>query len=377
MNDRKMGRAGLMVSEISLGTGNLIKMSMLFNPEKLRTANHKEVHVMSNCCRVIWALLLVAVMGMAGSDASAASTTFTLRYAAASLPADIGVQTSKRFLDLAKEKSGGRIEYKFFPGGTLGTPPDIISLTKAGSLEGYAESASFLSESIPYASCLELPLVFAEPADMWKALDGALGNKIKDDVQKKLGLKILAYVDYGSREFVMLKKSIVKAEDLKGIKVRVMPSPVLIKTYESWGAKPMQLTSNEIFNALQTGQIDGLDFPADGTIVRKFQEVAKYVTMVGLYRVVNPLTLNKKWYDGLPQDLQNIVAVSAQEAVDWGRIEQEKNRESAAKKLADLGVKVNVLSASEKAKLRSMLKPVYDMVRNDYPKEIVDNLKLP
>jgi TRAP-type C4-dicarboxylate transport system substrate-binding protein len=68
------------------------------------------------------------------------------------------------------------------------------------------------------------------------------------------------------------------------------------------------------------------------------------------------------------------VAVSAQEAVDWGRIEQEKNRESAAKKLADLGVKVNVLSASEKAKLRSMLKPVYDMVRNDYPKEVTDLL---
>ena len=334
--------------------------------------------MLSNSCRVIWALLLVFVIGIAGNAASAAApavstTDLTIRYAAASLPADIGVQTSRRFLDSVKARSNGRIQYKFFPGGTLGAPPELYSLIKAGSLEGYAESVSFLSESIPYISCLELPLVFATPAETWAALDGALGNKIKDDVQK-LGLKILSYVDYGSREFVMLKKPILKAEDLKGVKVRVMPSPVLIKTYESWGAKPIQLTSNEIFNALQTGQIDGFDFPADGTIVRKFYEVAKYVTIAGLYRVVNPLTLNKKWYDSLPQDLQKIVADSAQEAVDWGRTEQERNREAAAKKLADLGVNVNVLNASEKVRLRGMLKPVYDMVRKDYPKEIVDLL---
>jgi tripartite ATP-independent transporter DctP family solute receptor len=328
-------------------------------------------------CRVLAAILLVFMTGIAGFDASAAvptAPTITLRYAAASLAGDIGVQTSKRFLDLVQAKSNGRIQYKFFPGGTLGAPPELVSLVKAGSLEGIAESVSFLSESIPYASCLELPLAFAEPQELWTALDGALGNKVKEEVQKKLDLKILSYVDYGSREFVVVPRPIVKAEDIKGLKFRVMPSPVMVKTYESLGAKPIQLTTNEIFTALQTKQIDGLDFPAEATIVRKYHEVAKHVTMVGLYRVVNPMTLNKKWYDGLPQDLQKILADSAKEAVDWGRMEQEKSRQAAGDKLAGQGVKVNVLSAAEKAKLRGMLKPVYDMVRKDYPKDFVDLL---
>ena len=330
---------------------------------------------MSNRCRVIWALLLVFVIGIAGNAASAAAATqmYTLRHSTAGLATDIGPRTDKLFLDLVKATSNGRIDYKFFPGGTLGAGPELVSLTKAGSIEGYTQAMSFLAESIPYVSCLDLPLVFTDPAEMWVALDGALGNKIKDDVQK-LGLRILSFVDYGSREFVMVKKPILKAEDLKGLKVRVMPSPILIKSYESWGAKPIQLTSNEIFTALQTGQIDGLDFPADGTIVRKFHEVAKYVTMVGLYRMVNALTVNKKWYDSLPQDLQKIVADSAQVATDWGRMEQERNREVAAKKLVSQGAKVNVLSASERVKLKEMMKPVYDMVRKDYPKEIADIL---
>jgi tripartite ATP-independent transporter DctP family solute receptor len=328
---------------------------------------------MRNCCRVIWTLWLLLMIGIAGSNALAA-TPMQMRVSSAALASDIGAQTDKRFLDLVAAGSNGRIEAKFFPGGTLGQGPELISLTKAGSIEGYDQSVSFLSEGMPYVACLDLPLAFADAQGMWAALDGALGNKIKDDVEKKLGLKILTFVDYGGREFIMVPKPIVKAEDLKGLKVRVLPSPIAIKAYESWGAKPVQLTANEIFTSLQTGQIDGLDFPADATIVRKFHEVAKYVTMVDLYRQTNSLTVNKKWYDGLPQDLQKLMADSARTATAWGRMEQQKNRETAAKKLADQGVKVNVLSASERVKLRDMLKPVHDMMRKDYPKEFVDLL---
>ena len=326
-----------------------------------------------NWCRAMGALLAVLLMGTTGSDAAAAAA-IQMRVSSAALASDIGAQTDKRFVDLVTAGSNGRIEAKFFPGGTLGQGPELISLTKSGSIEGYDQSVSFLSEGIPYVACLDLPLAFADAQGMWTALDGALGNKIKDDVEKKHGLKILTFVDYGGREFVMVPKPILKAEDLRGLKVRVLPSPIAIKAYESWGTKPVQLTANEIFTALQTGQIDGLDFPADATIVRKFHEVAKYVTMVDLYRQTNSLTVNKKWHDSLPPDLQKLLTDSARTATAWGRMEQQKNREAAAKKLAEQGVKVNVLSASERVKLRDMLKPVHEMVRKDYPKDFVSLL---
>jgi C4-dicarboxylate-binding protein DctP len=329
--------------------------------------NGKEGHMRSYCCKVILALLLAIGVG---SDAVAA-TPLTLRLSTAGLVNDIGPQADKLFLDLVQARSNGRIQTKFFPGGTLGQGPELVSLTKAGSLEGYSQALSFLSESIPYVSIVDLPLVFSDSIENWVALDGDLGNRIKEDVQK-IGLKILTFCDYGSRDFVMAKKPILRAEDLKGVKVRSLPSPIMVKTYESFGAKPIQLTVNEVFTALQTGQIDGLDWSASATIVRKYYEVAKYLTVVGLYRQTNSITLNKKWFDSLPQDLQKIVEDSARVATDWGRMEQERDKESALKKLKSLGVKVNVLGDSERAKLRGMMKPVYDMLRKDYPKELVE-----
>jgi TRAP-type C4-dicarboxylate transport system substrate-binding protein len=310
--------------------------------------------------------------GLIQPQVTTAAPEFRLRLGSSSARDDLGTKTSELFGQLVELMSKGHVRFEFFPEGKLGNSKDTIEKVKTGAAEGYTESISNMTWMIPYASVLEMPLAFANPLDTWVALDGALGDIIKRDAEK-VNLKICEFQDYGGRDLITSSKPIVKAEDLKGLKMRCMAtSPVQVKMYECWGATPVPTTVAEILSTLKTGKIEGFDFPAAGIESRKFNEASKYVSLVSLYRVVNPITVNKAWFDSLPKDLQDIVMKAARQAVDWGRLSQERERMSAVANLTKLGMKINVLDPAEISKLRFMLKPLYDDARKQYPKEIVD-----
>lgn len=336
-------------------------------------------------CRLGWALWCVCVIGVTGSGVSAviaaqagapapasSAAAVKMRIAVAAMPADMGTQTVERFGKLTELLSHGRIQFEFFPGGKLGKAEETMAMTQKGAIEGYCQSASYLTKMLPYAEALEMPLAFPTPLDAWVALDGALGETIKREAAK-FNYFICGFVDYGGRDFITASRPIVKAEDLKGMKLRCMASaPIQVKMYQAWGAKPTPTDPNEVYQALQAGQIDGLDFPAPSVVARKFNEVSKYVSLANLYRVSNPLALNKGWFDSLPKDLQEIVIGAARQAIDWGRMSQERERMAAVADLRKRGMNVNAVAPAEIGKLREMLKPLYDEARKQHPKEMMD-----
>jgi TRAP-type C4-dicarboxylate transport system substrate-binding protein len=114
-----------------------------------------------------------------------------------------------------------------------------------------------------------------------------------------------------------------------------------------------------------------LDFPAPSVVARKFNEVSKYVSLANLYRVSNPVALNKGWFDSLPKDLQDIVIGAARQAIDWGRLSQEREKMAAVTDLKKRGMTMNIVAPAEIGRLREMLKPLYDDARKQYPKEIM------
>ena len=188
-------------------------------------------------------------------------------------------------------------------------------------------------------------------------LDGPIGTKVIDKLQDK-GLVGLAYWENGFRNLTNSKRPVTKAEDLDGIKLRVMQNNVYLDSFKTLGANAVPLPFSELFSALETKTVDGQENPYNTILSSKFYEVQKYLTVTN--HVYSPwiVLVSRKWWDGLSKDEQKILSDAAKSSRDF---ERKDTREEGAKALADLkakGMQVNELPAAESARMRDKLTKV-------------------
>lgn len=262
-----------------------------------------------------------AVLGASVGRSSAAPM---LRFGHAlppSHPFSAGVEAAAKE---AKENTEGRVNIRVFPGSTLGGDADMLSQLRSGAIDMYALSPLVLATLIPVASISGMPFAFKDYSTVWQALDGDLGQLVRDQAET-VGLHVVGGLfDTGFRQFITNGKPINAPEDLAGFKIRVPPSPLWISTMQALGAAPAGISYAEVYSALQTGIVDGFENNLVGVEASKFYEVTKYLSMVNYMWDGMIVLINKRSLERLDEADRKTLSVAYDFAAKHQRAEVEK-----------------------------------------------------
>ena len=271
-------------------------------------------------------------------------------------PVSFGV---KRFAELVAAKSGGKIKVQEFPSSQLGNELQQQSALQGGVQEMTAPATTSLAGIVKEFGLVDFPFSVANYAQADALLDGPFGQALLAKLPEK-GLVSLGYWDLGFRNVTNSKRPITKAEDLDGLKVRVIPNPVFLDTFKAFKANPVPMPFAELYGALESRAVDGQENPFAVILSNKFFEVQKYVSATNHVYAANIVLVSKRFWDKLSPAEQKIMNEAAIEARGYQR---SVSRAMAQKAVADLqakGMQFNQVSAAESNRMRQIAKPVID-----------------
>lgn len=279
---------------------------------------------------VIAALLMPGAMLLAGAaEAVAQVPTRTLRFTAASNKGHPQVQGVEKFAELVAQKSGGKITVRPFPGGSLGPDLQVVSAMQGGTIDLNVMNASLLAGNVKEMSVLDFPYLFESAQEADAILDGAVGKKLIDKLPAK-GLVGLAYWDLGFRQMHTRNKPVTKADELRGLKMRVIPTPIYVEFMNATGANAVPMPFTETYTALEQGAIDGMTNPLLNILDGKYQEVSKHLVLTNHMYTPQIVIVSKRTWDKLSGEEHRILQEAATETTAFQR---KIAREEAAKVL--------------------------------------------
>ena len=298
----------------------------------------------------------ILALSLAGQASAADIKERTLRFSflnAKEHPQGMG---AAKFAELVNKASGGKITVKLFPSGVLGGDVQTVSSIQGGTLDFTVLNAGLLSSHAKEFVLFDLPFLFNSGKEADAIVDGPIGSKLLAKLQGK-GMVGLGYWELGFRHLTNNVRPVVKMEDIAGLKVRVVQSPLYIEMFSALGANPVPMPFTELYTALETKAVDGQENPEATILGTKLNEVQKYMTLTG--HVYNPQVLltSQKLWDQLSADEKKLLQKAARDATLYQR---KVNRDGAAQALAKLKatMKVNELSATEKGRIRIKLQGV-------------------
>jgi TRAP-type transport system periplasmic protein len=279
-------------------------------------------------------------------------------------------QGVNKFAQLVSEKSGGKIKVKGFAANVLGSETQMISATIGNVQQMVIPSSAAVVSNVKEFALFDLPFLFANEKEADAVLDGPVGKELLDKLTASNVIG-LCFWENGFRHVTNSKHPITKGEDLQGIKIRTMPSPVYIDSFNTLGANAVPMSFSELFTALEMKAVDAQENPYAIIHASKFDEVQKYLSVTKHSYAPFVVMVSKKFWDGLSADEKAVLQESCTEARDYQR---KFSRETNAKIVEDLkakGMQLNELDPQEVAKMKESLQPVVEKHRKTIGEDLV------
>ena len=277
------------------------------------------------------------------------------------------------FKDYVERTSAGKIKVELFGAGALGSYRQTCEMVQNGSIDiniGTGSLANFFKE----IQLLAIPYVFMSDDVVQEFFNGsALWKELTDKLEKEAGFKYLAIGQNGWRNFTNNVREIRKPDDLKGLKFRVMESPVYIKLIESMGGRAVPIAWNEVYTALQTGVVDGHENPISPIYLGKIYEVQKYLTMDGHVWSENIMVMNAAKFKSLPVAAQQILIQGAKLGAQANDVAERMVSNIVKYELVAKRMKVYIPTPEEKEAFKKASQPaVVEYLQGQLGKELVD-----
>ncbi len=304
--------------------------------------------------RLVKTIAALACVGVFASGANAADYTIKLAHNG---PEQHPFQDGAlKFKEILEAKTNGAVEVQIFPAEQLGSEEETSQMVKQGTLACAVESAGGgLAPFVPEADLFNLPFIFSDIDHFYRVVDGPIGDQIAGKVEDKLNSVFMGWWFSGVRNAWNGKLPVMKPEDLEGLKIRVMGSPVLIDTFNALGAQATPMSFGEVYTSLQQGVIDGAESDHVDLLVEKFYEVTKHVSLTGHMYLAAGLICGQKAFDKLPEDIQIAVRTAGAEATKAERNAMRDMTEDALAQLKEKGIKFhNVDVDLFRAKVKSV-----------------------
>ncbi|MEA2935896.1 MAG: TRAP-type transport system periplasmic protein [Variibacter sp.] len=274
-----------------------------------------------------------------------------------------------------EEKSNGSLKVQIFPAGQLGNATTVMEGLRFGTVDLGVVHDGGISGTYKAFDIFALPYLFKNQKVAWSVLDGPFGKEFAEGMRKETGIRLMAYADNGIRHFTNSKKPITKPDDLKGMKIRVQPSPVFIELVKGLGASPSAIDWAELPAALAQGTVDGQENGVTNIIAGSLFQSQKYVTLDGHVYSLHAYLMSDSFYQGLSVDQKKIVDEGVEIAKQIHRKLTSDQDLAAGKILAEKGMTVTELSPEQVDAFRKIAQPaVRAHLEKESGKEIVGKL---
>jgi len=263
------------------------------------------------------------------------------------------------FKKLAEERTKGRVKVEVYPNSSLFKDGEEMEALQLGSVQMLAPSvAKFGPLGVREFEVFDLPYIFDSFDELHKVTEGPVGKSLFKKLESK-GITGLAYWDNGFKEF-SANKPIRLPADYKGLKMRIQSSKVLGDEIKALGAIPQVMAFSEVYQALQTGVVDGTENPPSNFYTQKMHEVQKYLAMTDHGVIEYAVIVNKKFWDGLPADIRKTLDDAMVEATKYANGIAKKENDDALEAVRKSGkTEIIKLAPEQKAALKKALMPVH------------------
>ena len=280
-------------------------------------------------------------------------------------------QAAERFKMLAEKATAGRVKVEVYPNSQLYKDKEELEALQLGAVQMLAPSlAKFGPLGVKEFEVFDLPYLFASKNALYSVTEGPVGKSMLQKLDAK-GITGLAFWDNGFK-VMSANKPLLMPADFKGLKMRIQASKVLDAQMRALGANPQVLAFSEVYQALQTGVVDGTENPPSNMYTQKMHEVQKHVTVSNHGYLGYAVIVNKKFWDGLPADIRTSLQKAMTEATTYEKAIAQRDNDLALDAIKKSGkTEIHLQSAHEAAAWRQALLPVQKDMEGRVGKELI------
>lgn len=320
--------------------------------------------------KIILAALSITALSLIGP--ASAQSPIVIKFSHVVAPNTPKGLAAEKFKELAEKYTDSKVKVEVYPNSQLYKDKEELEALQLGAVQMLAPSNSkFGPIGVKEFEVFDLPYILPDLATLRKVTDGPLGAKLLKLLDAK-GMTGLAYWDNGFKQMSANKKLVAPA-DYKGLKFRIQSSKVLEAQFRALGAIPQVMAFSEVYQALQTGVVDGQENTWSNIYTQKMHEVQKYITTTNHGYIGYVVVTNKKFWDGLPADVKPKLEQAMKEATAYGNGQSAKENEDALADIKKSGKsEIITLTADQDAAMRKAMMPVYKDVASRVGQPLID-----
>ena len=280
-----------------------------------------------------------------------------------------------KFKELAEKYTNGKVKVEVYPNSQLYKDKEEVDALQLGAVQMLAPSlAKFGPLGAREFEVFDLPFILPNKAALRKVTEGQLGKTLFKKLEPK-GIVGLAYWDNGFK-IMSANKPLRMPEDFRGLKMRIQSSKVLEAQMRALGAIPQVMAFSEVYQAMQTGVVDGSENTPSNMYTQKHHEVQKYGTLSDHGYIGYAVIANKKFWDGLPGDVRGQLEKAMREATAYANEISQKENDDALEEMRKSGkITLIELTPEQKAAWRTALEPVYTEMAPRVGKDTLDEFQ--
>jgi TRAP-type C4-dicarboxylate transport system substrate-binding protein len=248
---------------------------------------------------------------------------------------------------------------------------DIIWLVESGVLTLGYQSSSYLTDRVPELGLVDLPFLFRDNDAARAAMDGKLGRFLADKIEERTNFRVIGWFENGFRHISNRLREIRKPADLKGMRIRVLPSDVQARAFALLGAEPYKCDLTEALAAIRAGTVDAQENPFANTVTYGAHKFHPFHTLTSHFYVSRPIFVYRTAFDAWPKALQQAMRKAVQEAVAIQRNDTVEEERAARKEIEAAGGKITELTLGEQAAFAAAVMPLLDDAESVYGKEMM------
>ncbi|MEH2492259.1 DctP family TRAP transporter solute-binding subunit [Bradyrhizobium sp. AZCC 2230] len=277
-----------------------------------------------------------------------------------------------KFKELAEKYTDGKVKIEVYPNSSLYKDKEEIEALQLGSVQMLAPStAKFAPLGIKEFEALDLPWLFMDDATYSSAMKGTVGKWLFQKLEAK-GISGLAYWDNGFH-MVSSSRPLTKPEDFKGLKFRISGSKIADQYFRILGAIPQIMAFSEVYQALQTGVVDGCENTASNYLTQKFYEVQKDITVSYHAHLQYAVIVNSKFWSGLPPDIRTQLEKAMADATEYtNQIAHQENEDALAEIKKAGKTQLHYLTDADRKAWQEAMRPTYAWAKGRVGQEVLD-----
>ena len=318
--------------------------------------------------------IVATALAMALTGPALAQGPIVIKFSHVVTPDTPKGKAAEQFKKLAEERTKGKVKVEIYPNSQLYKDKEELEMLQLGSVQMLAPSlAKFGPLGEREFEAFDLPYIFENYDELHKVTEGPIGAGLLKKLEPK-GIVGLAYWDNGFK-VMTANKPLRKPEDVKGLKLRIQSSKVLDAQMRALGGIPQVMAFSEVYQALQTGVVDGTENTDSNIYTQKMHEVQKYLIVTDHGYIGYAVVVNKKFWDGLPPDIRTTLEGAMKDATAYGNHIARQENDAALEAIRKSGkTQIITLTPQEKLAWKRVLIPVHAQMADKIGKDLIQSI---